>query len=79
MRKSLIVALTALGSGASYGAGVTRTGPALTTPDPATWRWHVSSILNEQRDAQNSPTQPAATNLGPLYQRYTALGLPQRR
>ena len=45
MRKSLILALTAIGGGAGYAAGVTEvaTGPGM--DDPTTWRWHVSSIL----------------------------------
>ena len=40
MRKSLILFLAAIGSGAGYAAGVTDVGKDLDTSDPATWRWH---------------------------------------
>ena len=49
MRKSLILVLTAVGGGAGYAAGITELGRTLRVSDPATWRWHVSSILAEQQ------------------------------
>ncbi len=79
MRKSLILALTALGGSASYGAGITQTSPGTATPDPATWRWHVSSILDEQREAAAPKPQNMVADFGHLYQRYTPLGLLQRK
>jgi hypothetical protein len=82
MRKSLILALTAIGSGASYAAGVTELATGPSTDDPATWRWHVSSILAAQGDAG-----PRRMDVGVLgaeafnqrYERYSPLGLPQPR
>ena len=82
MRKSLILALTAIGSGASYAAGVTEVATGPSTDDPPTWRWHVSSILAAQAD-----TTPRGMEVGVLgaeafnqrYERYTPLGLPQPR
>src|SRR5882757_1722343 len=51
MRKSLILALTAIGGGVGYAAGVTEVATGPTTDDSSTWRWHVSSILAGQADA----------------------------
>ena len=48
MRKSLILALTAIGGGVGYAAGVTEVATGPTTDDSSTWRWHVSSILAAQ-------------------------------
>ncbi len=80
MRKSLILALTAIGSGASYAAGVTEvaTGPSI--DDPATWRWHVSSILAAQADTTSRRMEVGvlgAEAFNQRYERYTPLGLPQ--
>ena len=49
MRKSLILALTAIGGGVGYAAGVTEVATGPSTDDPSTWRWHVSSILAAPR------------------------------
>jgi hypothetical protein len=82
MRKSLILALTAIGGGASYAAGVTEvaTGPGM--DDPTTWRWHVSSILAAQSDAGSRRLEVGvlgAEAFNQRYERYTPLGLPQPR
>ena len=71
MRKSLVLALTALGGSASYAAGVTPIGPDPAPVDPATWRWHVSSILA----TQDSADRPGAfANFEQRYARYSHLG-----
>jgi hypothetical protein len=83
MRKSLILALTAIGGGVGYAAGVTEVATGPTTDDSSTWRWHVSSILA----AQGNPTPHGMETVGVLgaeafnqrYERYTPLGLPQPR
>ncbi len=49
MRKSLILVLTAIGGSASYAAGITAVGKEPGISDPATWRWHVSSISADQQ------------------------------
>ena len=82
MRKSLILALTAIGGGASYAAGVTEvaTGPGM--DDPTTWRWHVSSILAAQSDSGSRRLEVGvlgAEAFNQRYERYTPLGLPQPR
>ncbi len=83
MRKSLILVLTAIGSGASYASGVTEvaTGPGL--DDPSTWRWQVSSILASQKDAASRPIATVgaldADSFDQRYERYTPLGLPKAR
>ena len=82
MRKSLILALTAIGGGAGYAAGVTEvaTGPGI--DDPATWRWHVSSILAAQSDTGSRRVEVGvlgAEAFNQRYERYTPLGLPQPR
>ena len=82
MRKSLILALTAIGSGASYAAGVTEVATGPSTDDPTTWRWHVSSILSAQADTTSRPMEVgvlAAEAFNQRYERYTPLGLPQPR
>ncbi len=76
MRKSLVLAITALGGGVSYGAGTVHTSSSTAPPDPATWRWHVNTILDGQK---SEPPEKVATNLGRLYERYTLFGLPERR
>jgi hypothetical protein len=83
MRKSLVLALTAIGGGVGYAAGVTEVATGPGADDPSTWRWQVSSILATQRDA----TAQRAETVGVLdadafnqrYERYTPLGLPQTR
>jgi hypothetical protein len=80
MRRSLILALTALGGGAGYAAGLVDvdTGPA--TDNPATWRWHVSSILAAQSDAKSQRMEVGVLGVEAFnqrYERYTPLGLPQ--
>jgi hypothetical protein len=83
MRKSLILALTAIGGGVGYAAGVTEVATGPTTDDSSTWRWHVSSILA----AQGNTTSDGMETVGVLgaqafnqrYERYTPLGLPQPR
>ena len=49
MRKSLVLALMAVGGGASYAAAVSTVGSESQKSDPSTWRWHISSILYEQK------------------------------
>ncbi|MGB7974561.1 MAG: hypothetical protein WCF81_09480 [Roseiarcus sp.] len=82
MRKSLILALTAIGGGAGYAAGVTEvaTGPGM--DDPTTWRWHVSSILAVQNETGSRRMEVGvlgAEAFNQRYERYTPLGLPQPR
>ncbi len=83
MRKSLILALTAIGGGVSYAAGVTEVATGPVTDDSSTWRWHVSSILAAQGD-KISPGAETVDVLGveafnQRYERFTPLGLPQPR
>ncbi len=81
MRKSLIFALTAIGGGASYAAGVTEvaTGPGM--DDPSTWRWQVASILADQKGTTSRSIETVgildADAFNQRYERYTPLGLPQ--
>jgi len=79
MRKSLILVATAIGGGVGYAAGVTElaTGPG--TDDPATWRWHVSSILASQGDAASRHPETLAAAFNQRYERYTTSGSPQTR
>jgi len=82
MRKSLILALTAIGGGVGYAAGVTEVATGPTTDDSSTWRWHVSSILAAQRDASSRRVEVGilgAEAFNQRYERYTPLGLPQPR
>jgi hypothetical protein len=83
MRKSLILALTAIGSGVGYAAGVTEVATGPSTDDASTWRWHVSSILARQGDPSSQGIETVGV-LGPQafnqrYERYNPLGLPQPR
>ena len=83
MRKSLILALTAIGGGVGYAAGVTEVATGPGTDDPSTWRWHVSSILS-QSDTQVVSAGETVGVLGAQafnqrYERYTPFGLPQPR
>jgi hypothetical protein len=83
MRKSLILALTAIGGGVGYAAGVSEVATGPSTDDPSTWRWHVSSILADQGDATSRGMETVgvldAEAFSQRYERYTPLGLPQPR
>jgi hypothetical protein len=81
MRKSLVLALTALGGGASYAGNASDIGRDPANIDPSTWRWHVSSILDDQSQrAAAAPVQSASTlNFQQRYPRYSAVGRPERR
>src|ERR1700761_5891331 len=82
MRKSLIFALTALGGGAGYAAGVTEVATGTHMDDPTTWRWQVSSILAAQTDTTSRRMEVGTLGAEAFiqhYQRYTPLGLPQPR
>jgi hypothetical protein len=83
MRKSLILALTAIGGGVGYAAGVTEVATGASTDDLSTWRWHVSSILAAQGDTASRGMETigvlGAEAFNQRYERYTPLGLPQPR
>ncbi len=83
MRKSLILALTAIGGGVGYAAGVTEVATGPSTDDWSTWRWHVSSILSRQGDANSQGMETVgvlgAEVFNQRYERFTPLGLPQPR
>ena len=84
MRKSLILALTAIGGGVGYAAGVTEVATGPSTDDPSTWRWHVSSILAAQSDTSiSSAWKPSACSALRRSTNVTSatrpLGLPQPR
>jgi len=83
MRRSLILVLTALGGSASYAAGTTRVGADSGSPDPSTWRWHVSSILADQAAPEPRPlaTANAGDSVGfkQRYLRYSPAGVPEHR
>jgi hypothetical protein len=83
MRKSLILAITAIGGGVGYAAGVTEVATGPTTDDSSTWRWHVSSILATQGNTTSHGMETVgvlgAEAFNQRYERYTPLGLPQPR
>ena len=81
MRRSLILVLTALGGSASYAAGTTRVGADSGSPDPSTWRWHVSSILADQAAPRLLATANAGDSVGfkQRYLRYSPAGVPEHR
>jgi hypothetical protein len=79
MRKSLILAITAIGGGVGYAAGVTEVATGPSTDDPSTWRWQVSSILAAQSDPTSRRMETVADAFNQRYERYTPLGLPQPR
>ena len=83
MRKSLILVLTAIGGSASYATGITAVGKEPGVSDPATWRWHVSSILAEQTKLSAESVATAGISdpgsFDQRYQRYSPLGLPEPR
>ncbi len=80
MRRSLVLALMAIGGGASYAAAISTVGGEFPKSDPSTWRWQVSSILNEQKKSDPEPLEavgafdPAA--FGQRHERYSPLGVP---
>ena len=80
MRKSLILALTAIGGGASYAAGVTEVATGPGTDDPSTWRWQVSRSWPSKtmRHLDGWRRRLDADAFNQRYERYTPLGLPQR-
>jgi hypothetical protein len=51
-------------------------GPEGSDSSPATWRWHVSRILDAQR-AGSEVGALDARSFDQRYQRYSALGLPE--
>lgn len=79
MRKSLVLALMAIGGGASYAAAISTVGSETQKSDPTTWRFHVSSILDQQRKADPEATE-AVGALDPgafqRHERYSPLGVP---
>lgn len=75
MRRSLVVALMAVGGGASYAAAINSVGGEYPKPDPSTWRWQVSSILDEQRKVDPQALQSGVT-FHQRHERYTPLGAP---
>jgi hypothetical protein len=83
MRKSLILALTAIGGGVGFAAGVSEVATGPSTDDSSTWRWHVSSILAGQGEARSQGMETVgvlgAETFSQRYERYTPLGLPQPR
>jgi hypothetical protein len=83
MRKSLIPVLIAIGSGASYAAGVTKVATGPSTDDPSTWRWQVSSILADQSKTASRAIETVgaldADSFHQGYERYTPLGVPEPR
>ena len=82
MRKSLILVLPVLGAGAGYAAGVTRVGADPNVSDPSTWRWQVSSILADQGATRARPIAYGvvdAETFDQHYERYTPLGVPERK
>jgi hypothetical protein len=79
MRRSRVLALMAVG-GASYAATISSVGGEFTKSDPSTWRWQVSSILDEQKKADQQPFEAAGAvdpaAFGQRHGRYTPLGAP---
>jgi hypothetical protein len=79
MRRSLVLALLAVGGGASYAAGIGKVGVEFPMFDPSTWRWRVSSILDEQRNSSQSipDGKLGRTAYGQRHERYSPLGSPE--
>jgi hypothetical protein len=77
MRRSLVLALMAVGGGASYAAAINSVGGEFAKPDPSTWRWQVNSILDEQRKADPQPIAAAGGAFRQGHERYTPLGAPE--
>ena len=81
MRKSFVLVLTAAGVGATYAQGVTSVSRDSAVPDPSTWRWRVSSILDNQQISASESATIGSSRTGAFdqgYQRYSTFGLPQR-
>jgi hypothetical protein len=79
MRKSLVLALTAIGGGVGYAAGVSEVATGTGMDDPSTWRWQVSSILATQGDKAPGRAETVAQMFSQRYERYTPLGAPRPR
>jgi hypothetical protein len=77
MRRSLVLALMAVGGGASYAAAINSVGGEFSKPDPSTWRWQVNSILDEQKKADPQPFAAAGAGFRQGHERYTPLGVPE--
>lgn len=80
MRKSLVLALIAVGGGASYAAAISTVGGEFPKPDPSTWRWHVSSILDQQKKSDPGAVEAFGAldpdAFGQRHERYSPLGVP---
>jgi hypothetical protein len=76
MRKSLVLALMTVGSGASYAAGLSTVGVEFQKSDPSTWRWHVSSILEQQKTASSDAFAAVDPGIFRRHERYSPLGVP---
>jgi len=80
MRKSLVLALMAVGGGASYAAAINAVGNDFPKPDPSTWRWHVSSILDQQKKADPDALEAIGAldpaDFNQRHERYSPLGVP---
>jgi hypothetical protein len=60
--------------------GVSAIGADESTPNPATWRWHVTQILSEQRANADPRATVGAISpavFGQRYERYSGVGLPE--
>ena len=81
MRKSLVLALMAIGGGASYAAAISTVGSESQKSDPSTWRWHVSSILDEQKKSDPDALQAVGAldraDFNQRHERYSPLGVPE--
>ena len=82
MQRSLVVALMALGGGASFAAGISKVGSDSPLSDPSTWRWRVSSILDEQKKSSSATADAVGAVDGGAFvqrhERYSPLGLPEK-
>jgi hypothetical protein len=76
MRKSLVLALMAIGGGASYAAAISTVGSEPQKSDPTTWRFQVSSILDQQRKADPEAATEARGAFSQRHERYSPLGVP---
>ncbi len=75
MRKSLVLALMAVGGGASYAAAVNTVGAEAQKSDPSTWRWHVSSILDKQRKLARMVSRRSALSIRASFSATSAIRL----
>ena len=80
MRKSLVLAFMAVGGGASYAAAISTVADEFPKPDPSTWRWHVSSILEEQKKLDSEAVEAIGAldrgDFNQRHERYSPLGVP---